>query len=110
MRLSSLIASALLIAVAPMTFAAEAWVFGGFVGPCQGLQWQADALLFNPLPTPAVVRLLSVSDGPDNVPDHNRELELLPRQTVALLRTTAWGPSDVPFFMLRLAVPDGVVI
>jgi hypothetical protein len=110
MRVPSLIARSLLITLAPMAFAADAWVLGGFVGPCSGLQWEADALLFNPLATPAVVRLLSVSDGPNDVPEQNRELELLPRQTVAVLRSAGWGRADVPFFMLHLDVPAGVVI
>jgi hypothetical protein len=111
MRWSSLIAGSLLTALAPFAFASDAWVLGGFVGPCQGLQWQADALLFNTQSTPAVVRLLSVSDGPDRVPEQNRELELLPRQTVSLVRSTAWGPgADAPMFMLHVAVPAGVIV
>jgi hypothetical protein len=111
MRLPTFIACSLLITLAPVAFAADAWVLGGFVGPCQGLQWEADALLFNSLATPAVVRLLSVSDGPDNVPDQNRDLELLPRQTVAVVRSAGWGPSaDVPLFMLHLDVPAGVAV
>jgi len=114
MRKPFLIALFVLIALAPVATvasAADVWVLGGLVGDCSGLQWWADALVFNTLPAPAIVRLVSVSDGPDNVPGPARELEVLPRQTLGLVSNTAWSPhGDAPFFMLHLDVPEGVVI
>jgi len=111
MRKSFLIAFFLLLALAPMVSAADVWVVGGFVGDCFGLQWVAGALVFNTLPTPAVVRLVSVSDSADNVAGPARELEILPRQTLDLLSSTAWWPrSEPPLFMVHVDVPEGVVI
>lgn len=101
----------LLIANASAVFAADAWVLRGFAGPCLGLQWEADTLLFNTLPAPAVVRLVSIGDGPDPFPEPDRELVLPPGQTLSLNRNTAWHPgTDVPLFVLRLDVPEGVLI
>jgi len=111
MRKPFLIALFVFIALAPVAPAADVWVMGGFVGYCSGLQWWTDALVFNTLPAPAVVRLVSVSDGPDNVSGPARELEVLPRQTLGLASNTVWRPhGDAPFFMLHLDVPEGVVI
>lgn len=91
-------------------FAADVWVLRGGVGPCEGLQYEADALLFNETLTPAVVRLVSLSDGPDDVSP--RELEIPPRQVLSLrVRAGDWRPqADVPLWMLRLDVPPGVRI
>jgi hypothetical protein len=101
----------LLIANAGVVFAADAWVLRGFAGPCLGLQWEADTLLLNTLHVPAVVRLVSISDDPDPLPEPERELVLNPGQTLSLNRNTAWHPgTDVPLFVLRLDVPDGVLI
>lgn len=106
-----LVTLVLLIANAGAVFAADAWVLRGFAGPCLGLQWEADTLLFNTLPAPAVVRLVSISDGPDPVPQPHRELVLPPGQTLSLNRTTSWHPrAEVPLFVLRLDVPEGVLI
>ena len=100
----------LLIANSGAVFAADAWVLRGFAGPCLGLQWEADTLLLNTLPAPAVVRLVSVSDGTDSIPEPDRELIVPPGQTLSLNRNTAWHQPDVPLFVLRLDVPEGVLI
>ena len=101
----------LLIANAVPVLAADAWVLRGFAGPCLGLQWEADTLLLNTLPDPAVVRLVSVSDDPNPLPEPERELVLPPGQTLSLNRNTAWQPgTEVPLFVLHLDVPDGVLI
>lgn len=91
-------------------FAADVWLLRGSVGPCEGLQYEADALLFNETLTPAVVRLVSLSDGPDGVTP--RELEIPPRQVVSLrVRAGDWRPqADVPLWMLHLDVPPDVRI
>jgi hypothetical protein len=106
-RLTTLV---LLIANAGAVFAADAWVLRGFAGPCLGLQWEADTLLLNPLPAPAVVRLVSISDGSDSIAAPDRELVVPAGQTLSLNRNTAWHQPDVPLFVLRLDVPDGVLI
>ena len=100
----------LLIANAGAVFAAEAWVLRGFAGPCLGLQWEADTLLRNTLSGPAVVRLVSISDGFDSIPEPDRELVVPPGQTLSLNRNTAWHQPDVPLFVLRLDIPEGVLI
>jgi len=101
----------LLIAHSSVVSAADAWVLRGFAGPCLGLQWEADTLLLNRLPDPAVVRLVSISDRPEISPEPERELLLPPGQTLSLNRNTAWQPgADVPLFVLHLDVPDGVLI
>lgn len=101
----------LLIANAGAVFAADAWVLRGFAGPCLGLQWEADTLLLNTLPVPAAVRLVSISDDPHPLPEPDRELVLNPGQTLSLNRNTTWHPgTDVPLFVLRLDVPEGVLI
>lgn len=110
MRTQVILAVLVFAIYSPVAFAADVWALGGFVGPCSGLQWYADALLFNTGNTPAQVRLLSVSDGPDDVAD-SRELDLLPGQTAAILQTKSWAPrGDAPLFMWHLDVPDGVII
>ena len=105
-------ASALFLAtiVASDVRAADVWVLRGSTGPCEGLQWEADTLLFNSALTPSTVRLLEVSDGSDDVTA--RQLEIAPRQ-VGALRSLAsdWRPSsEAALWMLHLDVPDPVIV
>jgi hypothetical protein len=96
--------------VAPDVPAADVWVLRGSTGPCEGLQWEADTLLFNTALTPATVRLLEVSDGSDEVT--TRQLEIAPRQ-VASLRNLAgdWRPSsEAALWMLHLDVSESVTV
>jgi hypothetical protein len=110
MRQVRVIASLLLLVSAHGVFADDVWVLGGLTGSCRGLQWNADALLFNRQLTPATVRLLGVSDGPDNVPPGQRELVLSPRETIQLTGS-GWNPGgDAPIYMVHLDVPSAVTV
>jgi hypothetical protein len=111
MRLLIAVTSLLLVGgLAPALFADDVWVLSGLTGFCFGLQWQADTLLFNRQATPATVRLVSVSDGPDIIPAGQRESVLSPRETIQVA-WSGWGPrNDAAVFMLHLDVPQGVEI
>ena len=97
-----------LLAFASPVLAADVWVLRGGVGPCDGVVWELDDLFYNGGNATATVRLLGVSDGPDEA--IARALDLPPRQVVSLRNaTTEWRPSrDLPMWMLHLDVPDGV--
>jgi hypothetical protein len=99
----------LLLLLASTAFAADVWVLQGGVGACDQLQWHADTILLNTGTTPAVVRLLDVSDGPDMIA--MRELAVMPNHSVALGRATNWAPAGgASTFFLHLDVPDDVVV
>jgi hypothetical protein len=87
----------------------EVWVLRGVAGGCRGPQWFADALLFNTSDEPAVVRLLSVSDGPDQIV--RREITIRPRGTIVLSRNATWSPNaDVKHYMVHMDVPAAVTV
>jgi hypothetical protein len=110
MRLLRVIASLLLLVTTHGVFAADVWVLGGLTGSCRGLQWNADTLLFNRQLTPATVRLLGVSDGPDNTPPALRERVIAPRETIQLTGS-GWNPGgDAAIYVVHLDVPTGVTV
>lgn len=94
------------------TFASDVWLLhGGAGGGCNQIQWTADTLFYNRSSGTAVVRLLGVSDGPDEVVQ--RTITLAPQTLTSITGTAAlaWRPSsDASVFFLHLNVPDDVVI
>jgi hypothetical protein len=106
-----IVATFLLLASRP-AFAAEVWVLqGGAGGGCHQLQWTPDTLFLNTDSAPAVVRLLGMSDGPDEVVQ--RTITIAPMTLTSLRGTAAfaWRPSSgASAFYLHLDVPPDVVV
>lgn len=104
------VALSMLVAGAPLA-AAELWVMhGGAGGECNQIRWTTDTLFLNRSSAPAVVRLLGLSDGPDDV--IQREITLPPNALTSIAGTAAfaWRPaSAASSFFLHLDVPAEVV-
>ena len=92
----------------------DVWVLqGNAVGASAGLVsdlWISDALFFNTNPSPALVRLLGVSNGSALTTD--RELVLAGGRGTSLNREDKrWSPSsEAPLWITHLDVPTGVVV
>jgi hypothetical protein len=108
----ALIVAMFLVLASKLTLAADVWVLqGGAGGGCHQLQWTPDTLFLNTGSAPAVVRLLGMSDGPDEVVQ--RTITIAPMTLTSLRGTAAfaWRPSSAASaFYLHLDVPPDVVV
>jgi hypothetical protein len=76
MTRTTIAAVAILLACGTLS-AGETWVLGGGAGgACNQIRWTADTLFLNTNDAPATVRLLRVSDGPDDVTQREITLPL----------------------------------
>jgi hypothetical protein len=100
--------------------AREVHVIGGFargadISYCLWLNWESDVLFYNVGATPAVVRVLNVSNGSIDAPT---DTLMLPPRTVISLRASDgkfWIPQPrehgfVPLWVWRFEVPDTVQV
>jgi hypothetical protein len=103
--------------------AREAWLLGFHTEPirypgepdCEALQWQDKEYFFNSKATPAVVRLLGISNGPKPVGAQDITIPANSLFATSISQPPfRWDPCvfscDVTIFVAHVDIPEGVLI
>ncbi|HEX3109106.1 MAG TPA: hypothetical protein VHU41_08425 [Thermoanaerobaculia bacterium] len=114
----TMIVAALVLAVAPVTYAASVWTIGGqattasFDNPCVKTVWEGDTVFFNTNDVPVTVKLIQQTSAQPLNPSSS-EFTILPHAGAAFYQQAGLGKvaySPDPLFIAQFDVPDGVLV